>query len=63
MVAWAQKSGLAPPIHALTFPELESLVSSSGFEILDSELWDEKEAIQRVIARKRAAAASNLTIR
>ena len=53
-VAFAQKVKIAPPIRSLTFAELESLVSGSGFEILESEIWDEKDAVQRVVARKPA---------
>ncbi len=48
----AQWAGFAPPIRSMTFAELESLVSSNGFEILESEVWDEKSAVQRVVARK-----------
>jgi ubiquinone/menaquinone biosynthesis C-methylase UbiE len=53
-VGFAQKVKTAPPIRSLTFAELASLVSSSGFEILESEVWDEKDAVQRVVARKPA---------
>ncbi len=52
LIGLAQRLGFAPPIHSLTFAELESLVASSGFEILENELWDERDAIQRVVARK-----------
>ena len=48
----AQWAGFAPPIRSMTFAELESLVSSHGFDILESEVWDEKSAVQRVVARK-----------
>jgi 2-polyprenyl-3-methyl-5-hydroxy-6-metoxy-1,4-benzoquinol methylase len=59
LVGLAQKSGLAPPILGLAFGELESLVAHGGFEILDGELWDEDEAIQRVVARKSGESTSN----
>ena len=36
----------------LTIAELESLVSSSDFEILETNIWDEKMAIQWIVARK-----------
>ncbi len=52
LIGLAQKLGFAPPIHSLTFAELESLVASSGFEILENEIWDERDAIERVVARK-----------
>ena len=48
----AQWAGFAPPIRSMTFAELESFVSGTGFEILESALWDEKSAVQRVVARK-----------
>lgn len=51
-IGLAQVLGFSPPIRSLTFAELESLVSSSGFEILQSEIWDEKDAVQRIVARK-----------
>ena len=52
LIGLAQSLGFAPPIHSLTFAKLGSLVASSGFEILKNEIWDEKDAIQRVVARK-----------
>jgi SAM-dependent methyltransferase len=48
----AQKLGLAPTIYNLSSGELESLVSCGGFEILESEIWDEKNALQWIVARK-----------
>ena len=56
LIHLAQKVGWAPPIRALTFAELESLVSGNGFEIVESSLWVEKDAIRRVVARRRADA-------
>jgi ubiquinone/menaquinone biosynthesis C-methylase UbiE len=61
LVGLAQKSGLAPPIRGLTFDELASLMIRSGFEIIDSELWDEDDAIQRVVATKPATKASDIS--
>ncbi len=52
LVAVAQKLGAAPPIVRLEFTQLESLISSSGFEILESEVWDAKDAVQRIVARR-----------
>ncbi len=52
LINLAQKAGLAPPIQSLTFTDLESLLSSNGFEIVESRLWDEEDAVQRVVARK-----------
>ncbi len=48
----AQRVGLAPLIISLTIAELESPVSSSNFEILETEIWDEKNAVQWIVARK-----------
>jgi len=48
----AQKLGLAPTIYSLSSGELESLVSCGGFEILESKIWDEKNALQWIVARK-----------
>lgn len=59
LVGLAQKSGLAPPILGLAFGELKSLMTRGGFEILESQLWDEDEAILRVMARKPGKLVSN----
>lgn len=48
----AQKLGLLPKIHSLSSDELESLVSSNGFEIVESEVWDDKHSSQWIVARK-----------
>jgi 2-polyprenyl-3-methyl-5-hydroxy-6-metoxy-1,4-benzoquinol methylase len=52
LVGFAQVAGVAPPILTLGFRELESRLAQSGFEILESVLWDDEDAIQRVVARK-----------
>lgn len=51
-VGLAQKTGLAPTITNLTFSELESFVSSGSFEIVETRMWDEKQAVQWIVARK-----------
>ena len=51
-VSLAQKLGIAPPILSLTVEELESLVSSSDFEIFETKIWDEKNALQWIVPRK-----------
>ena len=51
-VGLAQKTGLVPTITNLTFSELESFVSSGSFEIVETEIWDEKQAVQWIVARK-----------
>ncbi len=52
LISLAQKLRIAPTIRSLTIVELESLVSSSGFEIFETKIWDEKNAVQWIIARK-----------
>ncbi|MHC4316680.1 MAG: class I SAM-dependent methyltransferase [Planctomycetota bacterium] len=52
LINLAQKLGLAPTICSLSSGELESLVSSAGFEILESKIWDEKNALRWIVARK-----------
>lgn len=52
LISLAQKVGIAPYIRSLTITELELLVSSSEFHILASEIWDEKNAVQWIVARK-----------
>jgi ubiquinone/menaquinone biosynthesis C-methylase UbiE len=49
----AQKLGIVPPIRSFTITELESLVSSSNFEISETKIWDEKHAaVQWIVAKK-----------
>jgi len=52
LISLAQKVGMAPTILSLTIAELESLVSKSNFEISETKIWDEKNAIQWIVARK-----------
>ena len=52
LISLARKLGIAPPILSLTIAELESLVSSSDFEISETKIWDEKMAVQWIVARK-----------
>ena len=52
LVGFAQITGLAPPIKSLKFNEVSQLMESSGFEIIEDELWDLGDAVQRVVARK-----------
>jgi len=52
LISVAQKLRLAPTIRGLTIAELESLVSSSHFEVLETKIWDEKYAVQWIVARK-----------
>ncbi len=51
-ISLVQKLGLAPTIRSLTIAELEPLVSSSHFEIFETKIWDEKNAVQWIVARK-----------
>jgi ubiquinone/menaquinone biosynthesis C-methylase UbiE len=52
LISLAQKLGLAPTIISLRIAELESLVASGNFEIIENEIWDEKNAVQWIVARK-----------
>ena len=52
LISLAQKSRLAPHIRSLTIAELESLVSGSHFETLETKIWDAKNAVQWIVARK-----------
>ncbi len=52
LIGLAQKLGVAPAIASLTIPGLESLVCSNQFEISETKLWDEENAVQWIVARK-----------
>ena len=52
LIDLAQRLGLAPTIRSFTIPDLESLVSRGNFEIFETEIWDEKHAVQWIVARK-----------
>lgn len=52
LISLAQRSGLTPKIYSLSSDELESLILISGFEILESEIWDEKSALRWIVAKK-----------
>jgi len=52
MISLAQKLGLAPPIRSFRIPELESLVSSSNFEIIETKIRWEKYSDEWIVARK-----------
>ena len=39
-------------IRDLTVANLESLVSSRNFNILETKIWDEKNVVQWILARK-----------
>ncbi len=52
LIGLAQKTGVAPYIRSMTITEMESLISGSNFEILESNIWDKNTAIQWIVARK-----------
>ena len=54
LIGLAQRVGMAPPILSFTASDLESLISSRGFEIVENETWDEKAKLQGIVARKRS---------
>jgi len=51
LIGALQKVGVAPVISELKILDLESLVLSSGFDIVETKVWDEKDAIQWIVAR------------
>jgi SAM-dependent methyltransferase len=52
IIGLAQKLGLVPEIRSLTFADLEHLVSGQGFELVETEIWDEKTSTHWIVARK-----------
>jgi len=53
MISLAQKLRLAPPIRSLRISELESLVSSTNFEIIETtKILYKKYSIQWIVAKK-----------
>ena len=52
VLSFAGKLGLAPKIHNFAYTQLETLISSNQFEIIDSQIWDEKHAVRWIVARK-----------
>ncbi len=53
MIGLAQKLGVAPPIRNFRIPELESLVSSTNFEIIETKILWEKYSDEWIAARKK----------
>jgi len=53
MIGFAQKLGVAPPIRNFRIPELESLVSSTNFEIIETKILWEKYSDEWIAARKK----------
>jgi 2-polyprenyl-3-methyl-5-hydroxy-6-metoxy-1,4-benzoquinol methylase len=53
LVSLAQKVKIAPPILSLTVAELRAEIAGAGFAITESEPWDRKNAVHRIVARKR----------
>ena len=51
LIGTLQKVGVAPAISDLRILDLESLVLSSGFDIVETTVWDEKDAIQWIVAK------------
>ena len=52
-VGFAQKVKIAPPILSLTVAELKAEIAGAGFAVTESEPWDRKNAVHRIVARKR----------
>ena len=53
IVTLFQKLGLAPTIYSLTVADLESLVSSGNFEIIETKILQKKKSVQWIVARKK----------
>ena len=49
----SQKMNVMPPILSLTILELKAKIAGSGFDITESDIWDRKNAVHWIIARKR----------
>jgi len=52
LIKFAVAVRLAPMILDLTVADLESLVSSQNFKILETKIWDKKNSVQWILARK-----------
>ncbi len=52
LILLIQKLGIAPPILSLTTTNLESFLLDSNFEILETNIWDEKTSTQWIVAKK-----------
>ena len=52
LIKFAVAVGFAPMIRDFTFADLESLVSSGHFQILESKIWDEKSRVLWILAKK-----------
>lgn len=52
-LGFAQKMRLVPKILSLTALDLEAGIAGAGFDIAESEVWDRKNAILGIVARKR----------
>ncbi len=52
LIKFAVKVGLAPMIRDLTVADLEFLVSSRNYKILETKIWDRKNGVQWISARK-----------
>lgn len=52
MIKSLQILGVAPTIRSLTIPEVEALLTGGNFEIIDSKVWDQQNAVHWIAARK-----------
>ncbi|MHC5002504.1 MAG: class I SAM-dependent methyltransferase [Planctomycetota bacterium] len=56
LVRLAVAIGMAPPVTGLRVTELESMITSAGFEILDSRVYNPKSRLHCILARKTSTA-------
>lgn len=52
MINLAQKMGVVPAIYSFTFADLEALIFNGNFNVVETTLWDKKNAVQWIVARK-----------
>ena len=52
LIKTASKIGLAPSIRSFTNSEIEALVGSRNYQIVESEIWDERWGSRWIVARK-----------
>jgi hypothetical protein len=45
---------IVPPIHCFTVPELEAVMEGAGFHIVESAVWNNKNAVHWIVARKQS---------
>ena len=52
VIGAASRLGLAPQVTSLTPARLEAACRAQGFELVEAVMWDDKDKIYRIVARK-----------